>query len=105
MLAEVLSAGAKQTCSSGRTAIDPLAVQPMFGDMGVSQGVYGNIFYTKPPYFRLVNGQEMNPASGTTHTSTSTHIGAWSLVLSHPRGVRSTPARFSLFAKAGLSSA
>ena len=37
--------------------------------------------------------------------STSTHIGAWSLVFSQPRGVRSTPAALSFFASGALSSA
>jgi hypothetical protein len=36
-------------------------------------------------------------------TSSSTHIGAWSLVFSHPRGVPSTPAALSAVARAGLS--
>lgn len=38
-------------------------------------------------------------------TSTSTQIGAWSLLFSQPRGVRSTPAASSFFASGGLSSA
>ena len=35
--------------------------------------------------------------------SNSTQVGAWSLVFSHPRGVRSTPADFSTLATGGLS--
>ena len=46
-----------------------------------------------------------SPRRRASHTSTSTHKGAWSLVFSHPRGPLSTPAPFSLGAKAGLSKA
>ena len=47
-------------------------------------------------------GCKSEPA-GAQGVSSSTHVGAWSLVFSQPRGVRSTPPAFSALASGGLS--